>query len=81
VGSRQPVLPIICDSSCKSIGTVGCLFFLNRLAMVIRVTPNTQAPNGASERNDSREAKMLVKTSWTISSTSARLLTRRSTKR
>jgi hypothetical protein len=62
-------------------GTVAWRFFLKRFAMVRRLSPSTQAAKGASPRNDPIEEKMLMNTSWTISSVSARLFSRFSTKR
>ena len=54
--------------------------FLKRPATVRRVSPKTQAPNGASPRNESIDANTLTKTSWTVSSVSARFRKRRATK-
>ena len=56
-----------------------CCFFLKRLATVRRDTPRTQAAKGASPRKESSEEKTLMKTSWTVSSTSAGLPKRRFT--
>ena len=59
-------------SSSGTSGTVAWRRFLKRFAIVRRVSPSAQAAKGASPRKDPIEAKMLMNTSWTISSVSAR---------
>jgi len=62
--------------SSSARGTIAWRFLLKRRAKVRRVNPKTQATNGASPRYDSMEEKTLKKTSWTVSSVSARLCNR-----
>ena len=63
-------------SSSDPRGTVGWYRRLKRPATVRRATPSTQAAKGPSARNESSDEKTLMKTSWTVSSVSARLPTR-----
>ncbi len=68
------------STSSSPSGTRLGMRFLKRPATVRRVSPNTHAPNGASPRKESIDANTLTKTSWTVSSVSARFRKRRATK-